>query len=543
MTPCDDRPASLLTEREEALYQAAFRAAAVPVSGAWTLAFVAPYVRSLTAVEAEACLLPLLRRHAARLFLPDPSSAGPAILEPGDPLFSFPAGDPRRTFGRLGEIHVRWMIQDLLAQMAAREPGVVDRYVREIVEFRYGSLLDRINRDDRAVVFVASRVDYKPMREANALKRRGFRPFLVCLDPLPPPVAAVFREAFEGIAELPFDPRMLAALVERAHPALFEVQCAMMHYHLGRVVIDHAGATRVGCAFNDITSFFLRREVMVGPWPEDQIDLDLAMERYIANRAGVVTHQWDPGIEAIWRRRFGGFGNVLEMQPYPVLEWAPGPQAKPSAEDGMLRLVWAGQVPGRLSCPPALFDSYYLGEAMERLLDQGFAVEAFQNPYFSDNFEDGNFVYYADLGHARAFRIHPGVPVDRLARELSRFDFGLILFEIDFSRSNTTVEKNTYMLTNKLFAYLEGGIPVLVNREYAAMARFVESNGFGLAISSGEIRTAGARIRSFDRVAAGERIARYVREHSMDVEIGRWLAAYGRGRTGGGDDPPGACHD
>jgi hypothetical protein len=251
------------------------------------------------------------------------------------------------------------------------------------------------------------------------------------------------------------------------------------------------------------------------------------MERYVCQAADVLIHQWNKGIESHWRARHGGVDRVIEMQPYPVASWIRYNESKPSRSDGIFRLVWAGQIPGRVACPPVVFDAYYLGEALLRLLQQGFVVHAYQNPMFTMNFDDLNFEFYRDLTqHFSRFAIKPGVRVDRLPDTLSRYDFGLILFEIPFERTSATWQKNKFLLTNKLSTYLEAGIPVIVNAEYESLAKFVVENGFGIALKTEEIPEAMAHVKSFDGEAALERIKHFNSKHTMELQIERLTACY-----------------
>src|SRR5262249_7673125 len=280
--------------------------------------------------------------------------------------------------------------------------------------------------------------------------------------------------------------------------------------------------------FNDITSFYADRKVMSDFWSADIIDRDWAMERYICNKADVLVHQWNAGMEAHWRATHGAARRVIEMQPYPIRQWIRHVDDRPSLHDGIIRLVWAGQIPGRIACNPVVFDAFYLGEAVEKLLEQGFLVEAYQNPMFTTNFADLNFKFYTDLMQRfpRHFAIKPGVRMDQLSDALQTYDFGLCLFDVPFHRACTPPAKTKYLMTNKLSTYFEAGIPIIVNWEYECMADFVTKNGLGIAFRTDEIEQAMEHVRRFDRDDAVERIKRYNRDHLMQVEVERLLAAY-----------------
>lgn len=431
------------------------------------------------------------------------------------------------------------------------EPGAIDRYLRqyanlelglppdaegqledlmrELAAHQFAALIGMVNRattSQRTIVFVSSRTDYKPLRLSIALRKRGYRTFFISMDRLPDDIFELFEREFDGVAVLPFVPALLRGLLECLRPQAFHIQCAMMNYYLGRLV-DEAKGTAISTAeFNDITSYFLSREGLYRFYSRDNVDLDWASEAYACHHADIVLHQWAEGFAEQWRFRHGGLRRVLEMQPHAVAAWLPE-ETEPKPSGDPPRLVWAGQVPGRLSCPPDFNDGYFLGEAVEQLLEQGLAIDIFQNPMHNSQFNDPNLKFYGDLMKRFArFRATAGVRPDLLAKKLAGYDFGLLLFDIDFEKSSASPEKNIFMLTNKLFTYIEAGLPILVNKEYPFMSRFVEENGLGLTFYSHQIREAGPSIRAFDRAACAMRVRAYRARHMMEEEIMALIAAH-----------------
>lgn len=421
---------------------------------------------------------------------------------------------------------------DLLGALDKLGVGsATDAYIKGWIEKHGGKFLAKIRSNPasaRTVLFITSRTDYKPLREAIALQPNGWRCFLIHLEPLPDLVRPLFESALEGILSIPFAPRLLERLLSEMHVDVVHVHCAMWHYHLGRIAIDNKGAAICACEFNDITSFYADRKVMSDYWSPELIDRDWAMERYICNKADILIHQWNPGMEAHWRKTHGGAVPTIEMQPYPNEQWVQYASDRPSLHDNLVRLVWAGQIPGRIACPPEVFDAYYLGEAIEKLLEQGFSVDAYQNPMFTPNLGDLNFEFYRNLGDrfSGRFAIKPGVRLDKLPATLGTYDYGLCLFDIPFHRACALPEKNKFMLTNKLSTYFEAGIPIILNWEYECMADFVVENGLGIALRIDEMDHVMEHIKRFDRDAAVERIKRYNRDHSMQKEIARLIVAY-----------------
>ena len=530
---------NLLTPREEALFTAEVaQTANLLIDSDTVLSFVFRYVDALPWGSSAKIFYPLFYNRLRAAFK---QHCVKKCLRIASWIISASLGG---VFKHLGDYYIKHLIKYLsqeglepFAQEAFRafeESGYLDirsEYVDTKVTRLYSVFIAAVNnREDgqKTVLFVTSRTDFKPLREAIALRSKGWRCHLVHLEPLPSTVKPLFEDSFDSTLSIPFIPLLLQGLFRQIYPDVIHVHCAMWHYHLGRIAIDNKGSAICACEFNDITSFYADRKVMSDYWSAELIDRDWAMERYICNKSDLLIHQWNTGMEAHWRKTHGGAVRVIEMQPYPNEQWVQYASDRPSLHDGVIRMVWAGQIPGRIACPPEVFDAYYLGEAVEKLLEQGFAVDAYQNPMFTPNFGDLNFEFYRNLSERfpGKFSIKHGVSPDKLPAALAQYDYGRCLLDIPFHRACTPPAKTKFMMTNKLSTYFEAGIPIILNWEYESMADFVMENGLGIALRIDELDQVAEHVKQFDRDAAVERIKRYNRDHSMQAGIGRLLSGY-----------------
>ena len=406
--------------------------------------------------------------------------------------------------------------------------NIFGRIDARLVADRYADFIAEVNRRDgaRRVVFLVHRPYFAILREALHLARNGHRTYLLSVAPVAGDVRPVFDDAFTGIADGFASPRFLAHLLPALDSDVIHVQCMMWHYALGRLAIESARSPVV-CEFYDITSFFAERDAMCAQWPSTDVDRDIALEGFIARHADAVVHRFTDEAIAEWARRTQSAPQTLQMLPYPSMAFAsPDVRAERTASGGN-RLVYAGGIiPRNADHPPALFNLFHQLEAFEALLDQGLSIDIFHDPHRS--FHDAPWsADYRDLAaRQREFRLLPGVPPHELPERIAGYDFGIALTIIDPDVYRGTPWHLRHTIPTKISAYLEAGLPVIVNAEFAAMAAFVETHGIGFSVHSSEIGGLSERLRSFDRAEAAVNVRRYNDDHGMHREIHRLIALY-----------------
>ena len=123
-------------------------------------------------------------------------------------------------------------------------------------------------------------------------------------------------------------------------------------------------------------------------------------------------------------------------------------------------------------------------------------------------------------------RVLDGVPPDQLSETLAPYDFGILVMVFDDSVLRIGHGQRTGVVANKIFSYLEAGLPVIVSAEYEEMARIVREHGLGLAVASDELPALGSILEEFDYATAAANVRRYNETHGMAQEIGRLIALY-----------------
>lgn len=417
----------------------------------------------------------------------------------------------------------------------ARAIGLTEYFFRP--DFRRADdtgagFIEAVNRrvpGKRTVVFVAVEPYFVILREAMHLRRNGYRAFLLCVSPLQASMRELFGAHFDGVIEGLNSGPLVRDIVQRLQPDLFHVQIWMFKAVLGALVLRNRGGTPTVCEFYDVTSLYGARDVLASLWGAARTDHDLALERLLVTQADGIVHRFPPHVVDRWRRFHGSLAPDVRMMPYPCPEFSAPPRTG-ARRSGPYRLCYAGSlVPQNASHPVELYSHASQPETFRCLVEQGLEVEVLCNPMAPIAEGDPNFASLFQLRDAgTGFRLRAGVPPDKLSEALADVDFGLILCLVDFDRllvGRGTIEGG---VGTKLFAYLEAGLPVIVNAEYEEMARMVTEHGIGLAVHSRDIPHLAERLKDFDYAEGVAAVRRFVEANGMPRQIARLVGLYER---------------
>jgi hypothetical protein len=419
----------------------------------------------------------------------------------------------------------------VLAQKVGAEI-VFSQAAQRMAHDRFQSFIDAVSRQvagERSVVFISSVPYFQILREAIYLRKNGFRVYLLTLLPPAREVLDCFNAHFDGVAVCGGWVSLMRAILSSLSADILHVQCWMWAYELGRLAIEHRRNGAVVCEFNDVTSVYADRPVLCSNWPVEEVDFDIAMEEFIVRHADAVITRTGPIVNGELRARYGGSGPIVDFHPWPCREFSHYGAEKLSAADGEPRLVYAGSIiPINDDHPAYLFPAHTLPLALSRLIAQGLHVHLLIDPNRPPDPANPSLAPFFSLQrrHSR-FDIRAGLPPDVVARELARYDFGIILFdEMTASRLCLGPHLLPSAVGTKLFNYLEAGLPVIVNSEYETMARFLEENGLGFGVASDRLEDIPEMIRRFDYAGAVERIRRFNEERGMHWQIHRLIELY-----------------
>jgi len=377
-----------------------------------------------------------------------------------------------------------------------------------------------------SVVMVANTCYNVIWREAWALRRRGFRVFLICLNAIPEDRIASFSEAFDNVFHGCDNYLLLDLILSRLDADIIHVQCRMWEYVMARFVLERKRRARVICEFYDITGIVSKREAYYRHWLPAAVDLELDCERMIFRESDGIVHRFPTDLIAEHAATYGRVPPQIEMQQYPLAPLIQS-RAPASQESGRIRCVYiGGVVPRNDRHRPEFYPNWGAPAAWEVLLEAGISVAIYYTPYGQSDMPGFEFLVDMQKRYPH-FEIKPTLPANELAAGIADYDFGLIVNDLDMANTLCRPELYKGGVGTKLFHYLEAGLPILINSEYEYATSIIEENGMGLSVSSEALDTLPEKIARADRFAMRENVARFSAANHMDLKISNLIDLYG----------------
>lgn len=412
--------------------------------------------------------------------------------------------------------------------LAAGHADVIKRYLdRQVGMDPCKSFIEMVNNNEtgaKRVVFIARRPFFQILREAYYLRKNGWRTFLIHMDM----GGSDIQTGFEAVLVVPGHLWLLDTLIKRLDAEVFHVQCLFMDNIMGVSVVRAERRGACVCEFYDVTSVFAPRDALCIKWNPRIVDMELLLEKTVCREADAVITRFPAPVHEELRRRHGGLTRIIEFQPYPCPEFICYSDDKLSEKDGAVRLVYAGMfVPKDKDYPKELFPERNQCETFRRLMAQGLRLDVFCASQQAFEVNEGTFADYHKLAEEDPhFRLLASAPPDVLAQAMAPYDFAINLFDLGLEESLNRDSHIKNVTSAKIFSYLEAGLPVIVTAEYEYMARIIEDNKLGFAVTGDEIDSVAELIKTFDYKSCVESIKSFNEEFGMDKQIKRITALY-----------------
>ena len=142
---------------------------------------------------------------------------------------------------------------------------------------------------------------------------------------------------------------------------------------------------------------------------------------------------------------------------------------KLSAKDNKIHLVYVGLITQHTNKVRNMINYF------KKIADKGFIIHVY--PTRSKE--------YTEYRKIPNLILHQQLPVNKLIREISQYDFGITFLnnEID---DKLRLSEIKFGFWNKMYDYLMAGIPVLTTEFYEDMSDFIKKNKFGISLKKVE---------------------------------------------------------
>jgi len=380
---------------------------------------------------------------------------------------------------------------------------------------------------EKKILFVSARPYFQVLRESMALRKHGYQTGIIYLADVDTELSALISSSFDLALALPSNLLILGEVLAEVQTDLILIQCWMHNSQLplSRFVIEHKREAKVICEFYDLLTIYSDRAALRQYDPEFA-DFNFAIDQFVwthgdafAVRAPTLAHQ-------DLRSRYGFEAPIIELHPFPSRDFIRSRPIKHWNTKNKPRLVMAGSLMPLSEDGTIPWPRYQAGHgaftAIQAILDQGLDITVLHDPHKPVNGPD--FAYYRRYADSHDnFHLEDGVPPDKLSEKLSEFDFGISLTAL--VREDVDIRPLHFQTAvgTKLFAYLEGNLPVIVSAEYEYTSHIVVENNLGIAVHTSELGNIADRLAGFDYSACIDSIAEYNEIHAIEIEISRLI--------------------
>ena len=196
------------------------------------------------------------------------------------------------------------------------------------------------------------------------------------------------------------------------------------------------------------------------------------------------------------------------------------PEEVPSM--GEIHLVYAGSIAGSFQ-EDANFGSMKLFRLIDTFTQQRIHFHIYPSPTM--RFRDLILAEYQALSDRyEYFHLHESVPQKVLAEELTRYHFGLLPFFLsDTSRSAHKLGRGS---SQKLYNYIESGLPVIISRDLTFQSWMASRYRAGIPIDKPDLAHLREMIEGIDYAAFRQNLLQQREKILLSQHVPRLLAFY-----------------
>ncbi len=318
-------------------------------------------------------------------------------------------------------------------------------------------------------------------KKADALLKTGkYRTILLCAKTYTGDVLDYMNEFYEEIYQFTSWPELLCYLIELTP----DVIISRTRDQIATLAVIFGNAPVIINLYDMLTG--VKTDNM----------LAVEAERFCFMYAAGVMHKSRPNaIDKYVRPFYTVKAPVLHFYPFCWERYfAPGNIKKLSEDDGIPRLVYTGIVTLSNTCQSAKGHDY-LVPLIEAITNQNMYCHIYYNP--ETGVRDDYYREYFDLAEKNPYFIfHSPLPSDKLNLAIAQYDYGFIIHDIRGTRTNEI--ECDISTANKVFTYLEAGLPIIAGNTFKAVADFVEEHKIGIVVDPADISVLSKTLQSLD---------------------------------------------
>ncbi len=385
------------------------------------------------------------------------------------------------------------------------------------------------------IAFVPRRSRIRPYKIAKALRSLGnYRLVLICEEAFYDPelLDGVFDEVlffkkktplarykYSKVLDDRFNPKFsrLGQLVEKVSPDLIHAFCEpydhiqflLKQFNIPVVMSDGADFSGISAGIENLDR--RTRE----------------QERFCFEHVAGICHK-GPEYELQYYRDHGYAVHCPEIRWFDHCDAdlfaSPDEVTRLSQKDGKTHIVYTGLVS---ESPKKRYINYIpLAYELDR---QGVHFHIYSNPYLNKT-SDRYQALDRELEH---FHLHDPVPYKTIHREIAQYDWGLWWHEPTLEK-RVIRAKQKVAIGNKMFSYLEAGLPIIVGDHNEGGRPLIEAEGIGITMNRDDYSRLQERLESVDKERMDQEVIRARTKFSLSKNAGRLRDFYERvlGLTG-----------
>jgi len=364
-----------------------------------------------------------------------------------------------------------------------------------------GSMQD--DRKDILIIAMSPRVELAKM--ADTLKRTDkYRVWLLCAESTANIVDGFYKQHFHKIIGFSHLIELIHLLLS-VHPDLI---IARQKCHIAALAIIF-GNSPVIYHMYDVVNFWYSKEHIVPLVAEgDQFSL--------MNADGILYKDSPDVIDKYLGPKFNISIPVVNFPPY-CWEQYFAPEDTPKLSQGKkeLHIVYTGQVQPTNTDVKIDRPIHFLNIA-KVLTEQRLHFHIYYSPHLGRS--DEYYKEYFELGEKNEyFHFHSGIGYKRLIHEIANYDYGWSVHDFRGTINSPLYIQNA--IGNRIFTYMEAGLPSIVSSNLEYTCQFILKHGIGFIVDPYDLSNISEILKNTDLAESRKRVFKARQELTLSRHV------------------------